>query len=263
MNGLLRQSQLFLRKHGSTILTCIGGVGLIATTITAAKATPKAIKLIEQAEKEKREELTKFEKFKMAAPEYVPTAILGVSTLVCIFGANSLNKKQQAALVSAYTLVDTSYKRYKNKLVELYGKESHDKIVEELAIEKAEDININADTLGSNTSLTVDGFEGDTMLFYEEYSGRYFESTVERVMAAEYHLNRNFVLRGYAILNEFYIFLGLEPTDYGSEVAWCVEEELYWIDFNHRLVTLDDGLECCIIETPWHPNTDWKDYHYY
>jgi hypothetical protein len=32
---------------------------------------------------------------------------------------------------------------------------------------------------------------------------------------AEYHLNRNYILRGEAVINELYEFLGLEPTDWG------------------------------------------------
>ena len=61
MNGLLRQSQLFIKRHGSTILTCTGGIGVIATTMSAVKATPKALQLIEKAEKEKGEKLSKWE----------------------------------------------------------------------------------------------------------------------------------------------------------------------------------------------------------
>lgn len=262
MNGLLRQSQLFCKRHGSTILTCIGGVGLIATTVTAVKATPKALRLIEEAEKEKGEELSKWEIVKTTGKTYVPTVLLGAGTLVCIFGANVMNKKQQAAIMSAYTLVDSSYKKYKQKLKELYGEEAHDNIVNSIMIEEAREVGITAACLGSTGCLTDEEACGDPVLFYDEWSNRYFESTIEQVIAAEYHTNRNFVLRGYSVLNEFYDFLGVEPTDYGSELGWTVEDELLWIDFNHRKVELDDGLECYIIEALWGPSTDWKEYYY-
>ena len=61
------------------------------------------------------------------------------------------------------------------------------------------------------------------------------------IIDAEYHLNRNFVLRGYAPLNEFYEFLGLPKTEYGEMVGWTISDGYYWIDFEHRLISRDDG----------------------
>ena len=252
----------FWKRHGSTILTYIGGIGVIATTVSAVKATPKAMRLIEEAREIKDEELTTIEKIKIAGPTYIPTIAMGVGTITCIFGANVLNKRHQAALVSAYAMVDSSYKEYKQKLKELYGEEAHEEIVNAIAVEKAKDVGITAASGCALTCLTDDESCGEPVLFYDEWSGRYFESTIEQVIAAEYHLNRNFVLRGYSVLNEFYEFLGLEPTDYGSEVGWTVEDEFYWLDFNHRKTLIDDDLECYIIEMPWGPSTDFQEYYY-
>lgn len=70
------------------------------------------------------------------------------------------------------------------------------------------------------------------MLFYDEHSNRYIESTIEQVIAAEYHLNRNYILRGYSYLNKLYEFLGLESTNYGSVLGWVSNDDgMYWIDF--------------------------------
>ena len=45
----------------------------------------------------------------------------------------------------------------------------------------------------------------------------------EQVLMAEYHLNRNYILRGEAVINELYEFLGLEPTDWGAEAGWHIK----------------------------------------
>ena len=55
MNNLLRCSKLFVKRNASTILTSVGGVGVVATSVMAVKATPKAIALLEQAKEEKQE----------------------------------------------------------------------------------------------------------------------------------------------------------------------------------------------------------------
>lgn len=251
----------YLKRNASTILTIIGGVGVIVTAIMTAKATPKAVKKIEQAKEKKGEELTTIEKIKIAGPNYIPASLVCIGTVTCIFGANVLNKRQQAALVSAYALVDSSYKQYKHKLVELYGKETHNEIVDAIAVEKAKEVGIYAESCCANTCLTDSESCGDPVLFYDEFGKRHFESTIEQVITAEYHLNRNFVLRGYATLNELYEFLGLEHTDYGNTVGWAVEDEFYWIDFNHRKTVLDDGLEVFIIETYWEPSADFLEYY--
>lgn len=261
MNNLLRNTKVFWKRNGSTILTYAGAIGLVTTTVMAVKATPKALIKMEEAEKEKGEELTALEVIRVAGPSYIPTVLVGASTIACIFGANVLNKRNQAALASAYALLDSSYKEYKNKLKELYGEEAHENIMEHIAIEKAKDVGITAESLFTNTCLTDDESCGEPVLFYEEWSGRYFESTIEQVIAAQYHINRNFVLRGYVTLNELYEFLGLEFTEYGDTLGWAVEDEFYWLDFNHHKVTMDDGLECYIIETPWGPSPDFLEYY--
>ena len=111
-----------LCDNSSTILTCVGAVGVAATATMAVKATPKAIALLEEAREEKGEELTKLEVIDVTAPVYIPAAIAGFSTIACIFGANILNKRSQAALMSAYALLDNSYKEYMRKSEELYGR---------------------------------------------------------------------------------------------------------------------------------------------
>lgn len=42
-------ARLFVKRNASTILTGLGIIGIAATTITSVKATPKALRLIEEA----------------------------------------------------------------------------------------------------------------------------------------------------------------------------------------------------------------------
>lgn len=254
-------SRLFIKRNASTILTCLGGVGVVATTITAVKATPKAIRLIEEAEQEKGEELTKWEKVSITTTTYLPSIGLGIATIACIFGSQILNKRQQAALMSAYALVDQSYKDYQRKLKELYGEEVDQEVREAIAIEKAEDVGVRGSYLGTNCDLALEENNGEPQVFYDEHSGRYFESTIEQVLTAEYHLNRNYILRGYSYLNEFYEFLGIEETDYGSVLGWAPNDDgMYWIDFNHRKLESEEGKDIYIIEMPFEPTYDFLEY---
>ena len=99
------------------------------------------------------------------------------------------------------------------------------------------------------------------VIFYEEVSGESIARYEREVMDAEYHLNRNFVLRGVASLNEFYAFLGLPETRYGDEVGWTVADGYSWIDFEHRLVSRDDGGDdVCVIDMLFPPHAGYLDY---
>lgn len=232
MKGLVRSSQLYLKRNASTILTVVGGVGVITTTVLGIKATPKALLLLEEAKKEKGEDLTKLEKVKVAAPVYIPTMVSGVTTLACIFGANILNKKQQAGLMSAYALLDNSYKEYKSKAEELYGEDANELIVTEISKDKYEEKELKE----------------NEHLFYDAFSGRYFTSTLARVAEAEYIVNRDIHTYGWSELQLFYDYLGLKDVE-GSEVLGWSEGGNYeaywqsWVDFKHKRTITDDGKE--------------------
>lgn len=251
----------FLHRNSPTILTWLGAVGVVGTAILAAKATPKAQKLIEKATSEKGEELTKVEVVLNTGPAYIPSVAMGVATITCIFGANILNQKAQASLVSAYTMVDNAYKEYQNKVKEMLGEETNIRIRDAIAKDHR-----NEDTVAyapGLKSLVPD--VGEKVLFYEEYRKGYFEAPMEVVINAEYHLNRNLALRGYVTLNEFYEFLGLSTTDFGDALGWsqwklATDHESPWIDFDHRLTPVsDDGLQCYYIEAIFPPTADYED----
>lgn len=249
--SLLQSSIMLLKKNASTILTYVGGAGVIATSVMAVKATPKALALLKNAKTKKGEDLTKLEKIKVAGVAYIPSIIMGVSTIVCVFGANALNKRQQATLISAYALLNNSYKDYKKKLAELYGEDTVKEIKEEIAKDKYD----------KDSCLLEDGKE----LFYDNFSQRYFNATTEQVLQAEHTLNRRMNYAHGVYLNEFYELLGLEPTDYGDFLGWSYDEicDVHgesWIEFDHSKTIMDDGLEVNIIHIRTEPTFGFENY---
>ena len=92
------------KKHTPEILTGLGIAGMITTTVMAVKATPKALKLIEAAEREKyneshdtdkfstgKEPLTTVETVKVAWKPYVPAMVTGAASIGCLVGASSVH----------------------------------------------------------------------------------------------------------------------------------------------------------------------------
>lgn len=233
--------QLYLSSP--TILTVVASVGVAATTITAVRATPKAIKMLKEAESEKGENLTKLEIIRAAGPTYIPSVLLGVSTIACIVGANALNQKKQASLMSAYAMLNESYKQYRKAAKTVYGEDA----------EMAKDALVSTYDWGYQVyNMDMDS-GSERLLFYDLASKKYFRTTMAAVLNAQYHVNRNLSVRGVCPLNEYLSFLGLDEVDGGDVIGWDIcymieEMDCYWLDDNYK-TTLEDGLECIIIDT--------------
>lgn len=267
LKNILYKTTVQLKRNSPTILTCFAACGLVATTVTAIRATPKAMKIVEEAKKgdtdNTKRDLEKTEIVRLTWKYYIPSAVFCVTTLICMFGANALNKRQQAQLMSAYAIVNQSYKRYTSKVKELYGEDVHKTVTDAIVKEDCKDISVNAYSAFSSSSLDFDDGNSEVRhTFYDSFSNRYFETTISKVLQAEYHLNRNFTLRGDNTVNEFYEFLGLASIDGGDYIGWAVCDEVMWIDFDHQKTVLDDGMEVYIIEpvfTPL-PFDEWESY---
>lgn len=242
------RTKIFLKRNAPHICSMVAVAGVIGTGVLSARAAPKAKRLLDEA-KQKEDNLSTFEQAKIVVPIFCPAILTGAITITAIFSADILSTRRQQSLTSAYMMLDQSFKNYKAKLKELYGEETHNNIINSLAIEKAKEVHVTASYLCSDCDLSLEDSGSKPVLFYESISERFFESTIEQVMSAEYHFNRNYILRGFCELNEFYDFLGLEVTKDGSELGWTpTDEGSYWIDFNHRKAKLEDGTTFYILE---------------
>jgi hypothetical protein len=172
---------------------------------------------------------------------YIPAALVGLSTISCIFGANILNKRNQASLVSAYALLSESYQQYRKAAKTVYGDDADSKI----KVQMAKDTYVSAD--GYSVYSSDLDTESEKILCYDLYSQRYFMSTMASVLNAQYHLNRNFSLRGDVSVNEFYEFLGIDKINCGDEIGWSMGDGIMWLDFENSHVEMDDGMVCCVI----------------
>lgn len=246
----LYKSALCLKRNSPTILSCIGAAGVIATTVIAVKATPKAMAKIQNDSRRNHGgnpyAYSKVEAVQSAWRYYIPATAIGLSTIACIFGSNALNRRQQAALTSAYILLENSYKEYKNKVKGSFGDDA-DKLIRE-SIVKDHSIGYKRESAD------------DTELFFEYNYGELFERHREDVLKAEYEFNLLFASRGYATLNDLYELLGLPRTREGEVFGWSLGDDIYecpWVDFEHELVEMEDGMECYIISTSIPPTIDY------
>ena len=149
MNSVSRtlgRAGLTLKKHKPEILVGIGIVGTIASTVMACKASTKAGEIIENSKKEleKVREVANNPEFANEYTEkdykkdltivyaktgmefvklYAPAVLLGTASIASILTGHGILRKRFVELSAAYAAVDTSFKEYRGRVVERFGKE--------------------------------------------------------------------------------------------------------------------------------------------
>lgn len=212
-------------KHSPEILTGIGIAGMISTVVLAVRATPKALDLIEEKKiEEDLDELTPVETVKTAWKCYIPAAVTGTMSVVCLIGASSVSAKRNAALATAYTISESALREYKSKVVETIGEKKEKHIRDEIAKERVENNPVE------KREIIVTGH--GTTRCYDHHAGRYFYSDIDKLKKIQNEINDRLIKDGYISLNEFYYAIGLEGTEVGRRLGWRVEEGLLELDFS-------------------------------
>lgn len=239
----------FIRQNKSSILAISGAIGMIASVGLAIRNTAKYKDIIHSKDNNK---IDNIERLKVAVPLYFPVVLLTSGSLACIIGATVLNVKHQRSMMAAYILLENSFKQYKDKVVELYGSDAPKKVETEITNDKFDE-----------EKPQMKNSEND--LFYDEYRDEFFESTLDYVREAMYHVNRNFILRGYSTLNEVYDFLNLSHTEQGDILGWSTDYGwcyygYSWIDYYCERRESRDGTEYYAIIFPFPPTPDAMEY---
>lgn len=240
-----------LGKHSPTILTALAVGGLVSTTIYAVKVTPKACQLLDDAEAKKGDELTLQEEFLTVWKLYVPCAVMGILTVVCIVGANGINLKRNAAIAGAYSLAEASLKEYQAKVIDTIGEKKAHGIVEAI---RQDHINANPPD-ATNVIYTGAG----KTLCYDNISGRYFESDMETIRKKLNDLNVDLRNDNYVSLNDMYDELGLPHIKLGDNMGWCIDQGNIAFDFSSHVTP--DGKTALVIDYIAGPFYPYSDYH--
>lgn len=243
-----------LVKHSPEILTGVGIAGMIATTIMAVKATPKALKLIEEFKEERGyaivdASIPKVEIVKVAWKPYLPAAITGVTSMACLVSANSVNARRNAALAAAYTISDTALKEYREKMIETIGEKKDKEIKDAIAKDKIDKhpVDMN-DVIVTGTGNT---------LCYDAFCGRYFWSDVEKLKRSVNDLNEQLLTDGYVSLNDFYDLVNLDMTKKGDLLGWDSRKGQVRLSFSSQLAR--NSTPCLVLDFAVAPSYDY--YH--
>lgn len=233
---------LSAKKHSPEILTGIGIAGMIATTVLAVRATPKALRLIEDRRAdilEEDEKLPPIEVAKAAWKVYVPAVLTCILSTACIIGANSVNQRRNAAIAAAYSLSESALKEYREKVIDTIGERKEQGIRDDIA----------KDRITENPVREVIVSDRGSTLCYDSLSGRYFKSDIEKLRRIVNDLNRRMRDEMFISLNDFYCAIDnpdLGPTKLGDLLGWNIDKGYIDLNFSSQLTT--DGTPCLVLD---------------
>lgn len=226
-------------KNKSSILTgasIIFGMGAVGTAVFG---TIKAVRKVDEVKEEKGvEKLEPKDLVKTVLPCYIPTAGLELASIACLIGSAKAHKDSIAALSTAYSLSESAFKAYKEKVTETIGEKKEEAIREKISEDKI----VNHPPA---KQLIINTGDGDT-LFYDSVSGRYFTSNIEHIKKSVNDLNRRMIDEIYISLNELYYELKLEEVDCGNMLGWNIDRGYISIHFSAKLT--QDQKPCVVLE---------------
>lgn len=248
---ILRRVARTLDNNAPLILTGMAVAGTVSTAVEAARATPRALRAVEIAEidfynqPDSKGDFGALQKFRAAWPHYINAAGLGIVTITCTIGSQSINSKRQAALMSGVSIIDTAFREYREKVVDQIGIKGEEKVRDAIAQDKVDKVPLSSEVviLGKGDVLCLDSF-----------SERYFMSDMESLRQAQNDLNQELIQQNYASLNDFYQMVGLKPTSLGNEMGWNSDVMLD-LSFSARIS--EDKRPCIVINYNLAPVRDF------
>ena len=268
VTNFFKMAQKTIAKYSPEILTGIGIAGMITTTVLAVKATPKALKKIEEEKLKVYDELDPSEVPAQAIPEdvklkpmevvkitwkcYIPAVVTGTASIACIIGASKVNYVRNTALATAYNLSQTALAEYKEKVVETIGEKKEQTIREKIAQDKVDKVEQT-----KNNEVIVIG-NGD-VLFLEPVSMRCFTSNEEEVRRIINNLNYRMIsgYEEYISLSEFYDEIGLPRTSTSDDLGWNIGRDGQ-IDMTFTAAKNNEGKPCLMLEYQVSPRYDYR-----
>lgn len=207
-------AQKFASDNATGILTTIGVAGTITTAVLAGRASFKAAGIIEE-EKQRRTDpdadVSTVDKVRLVWPQFIAPVASGGVTVTAVIMANRINAQRVAALAAAYSLSENRLKEFQNKVQEKLTGPKNQAVYDEIAQDRIKQ------NPPSREMLILDG---KTVLCYDMFSGRYFNSTHQNIKQAEIATNAEMYQHEYASLSFFYDEIEIDPTGFSDMVGW-------------------------------------------
>lgn len=248
-----------LKKHSPEILVVTGVIGVVTSTVMACKATTKVNDIVTESKEtinkihdcvgkglhtSDGEEYTQEVANKDLAIVYTqtawkfvklygPSALLGAASIGCMVGSNRILRKRNVALAAALTTVEKSFKDYRGRVIDRFGKDLDRELRFGIKAKEIKEKVIDENGNETTVTKTVEVVDPNTahslysIVFCEGNNGWTKNAELNKVFLIQQQnwANDKLRLRGYLTLNEVYEMVGAPTTAYGQIAGWVYTED--------------------------------------
>jgi hypothetical protein len=271
-----------LKKHSPEILVIGGTIGTVVAGVLACKATTKVQPILEEAktniegihrvkEEPKLQEMYK-EKYNKEYDEktmkqelvatyihtgkelvkaYAPAVSVAAVSITAILAGNNILRQRAVAYAAAYASVDNSFKEYRERVVDRFGKELDHELRYNIKSKEITEVTLNED--GTTTTETKTVQVPEIMSVPDEFTRCFMEGSAGHTPDPEHNkfyllqqqgfANRKLQQQGYLFYNDVLEMLGYPKTRVGQVAGWIYDEKNpigdNYVDFG--LFTFDNG----------------------
>lgn len=263
LNRSLNRTGLKIKKYSPEILVVTGIIGTVAGAVMACKATTKVSDIIDDT-KEQLDTIHKVgEAGEMKTSEgvvpyteedvkkdttivyaqtavkfaklYGPAIAVGTLSIASILAGHNILRKRSIALAAAYTAVETSFKEYRNRVVERFGAELDKELKYNIKSKEIEETVVDENGKEKTVKKTIEVVDSEQLSKCSPYAKFFDETSLGWERDADYNLmflrrqqdyaNEKLKSRGHLFLNEVYDMLGIARTKAGNVVGWVYDEK--------------------------------------
>ena len=255
----LHKAGFKFKKHSPEILAVTGVIGIVTSDVMACKATTKVNDIVDEAKEtidkihesvgkglhtsdgeEYTEEIAKKDltityvqtglKF---VKLYGPSVALGIASIGCMLGSNHILRKRNIALAAALTNVATSFKEYRGRLVDRFGKDLDRELRFGIKAKEIEETVTDEDGKETTVKKTVEVVDPNTVhsmysiVFCEGNTGWTRNAELNKVFLIQQQnwANDKLKMNGILTLNEVYDMVGAPRTAYGQIAGWVYTDD--------------------------------------
>lgn len=248
-----------LKKHSPEILIATGVIGIVTSTVMACKATTKVNDIVDETKDmvDKIHDAVENKKHTSDGEEYTqevankdltivyaqtglkfvklygPAVAIGIASIGCIVGSNHILRKRNIALAAALTAMETSFKEYRGRLIDRFGKDLDRELRFGIKAKEVEEKVVDEKGKETTVTKTVEVVDPNaihsiySVVFCEGNSGWTRNAELNKVFLIQQqnYANDKLKLNGVLTLNEVYDMIGAPRTAYGQIAGWVYTDD--------------------------------------
>ena len=290
----LSKTKFQLQKHQPEIMVIGGVIGGVVAAVMACKATTKASEVLAES-KDRLEQIDTVANDSDVTDDvyseevhkrdlaivyvqtagnlvklYAPAVILGGLSIASILGGHNILQKRNMALAAAYATLNTTFKDYRDRVIDRFGKDVeyqiHHNLKAEEITEKVEDPETGKTKKVKKTVLVKGDDEherGYSRLFDAACDNWCNDANLNRsfLSGAQNYFNDRLHAIGYVFLSDVYSYLHFRETPESRVVGWQLngdgdgfvdfgfdQDDMFMSGYN-KDVWLDFNVDGPILET--------------